>query len=201
MKNNLLIASENPGKIKEIKDILSAFDGTLITSKDMDLALKVEETGDTYAKNARLKAFAYLNASGIATLADDSGLEVNALNGAPGIYSARFSPEPDANDADRRVYLLEQLKELPQPWKAHFHCTAILALPSGMTYETRGRCDGVIIPQERGTGGFGYDQIFYLPEFSATMAELPAHRKNAISHRARALIAMLPMIQSQLPSE
>ena len=201
MKKNLLIASGNSGKLMEIKAILSAFEGTLVTSKDIDLALKVEETGNTYAKNARLKAFAYLKATGLATLADDSGLEVSALNGAPGIHSARFSPKPNANDADRRVYLLEQLKGLPQPWKAHFHCTAVLALPTGMTYETTGRCDGVIIPQERGTGGFGYDPIFYLPEFSATMAELPSHKKNTISHRARALIALLPMIQSQLASE
>jgi len=201
MKKNLLIASGNSGKLMEIKAILSAFEGTLVTSKDIELALKVEETGNTYAKNARLKAFAYLRATGLATLADDSGLEVNALNGAPGIHSARFSPKPNATDADRRVYLLEQLKGLPQPWKAHFHCTAVLALPTGMTYETTGRCDGVIIPQERGTGGFGYDPIFYLPEFSATMAELPSHIKNAISHRARALIALLPMIQSQLASE
>jgi len=110
MKNKLLIASKNPGKIKEIKAILSRFDSTLMTSEEMNLSLMVEETGDTYAKNARLKAFAYLNASGIATLADDSGLEVEALDGAPGIYSARFSPKTNATDADRRVHLLKQLK-------------------------------------------------------------------------------------------
>ena len=201
MKNKLLIASKNPGKIKEIKAILSRFDSTLMTSEEMNLSLMVEETGDTYAKNARLKAFAYLNASGIATLADDSGLEVEALDGAPGIYSARFSPKTNATDADRRVHLLKQLKGNRQPWKAHFHCTAVLALPSGMTFETTGRCDGVIISQERGTGGFGYDPIFYIPELSATMAELPPHLKNTISHRARALDAMLPILQAQMGSE
>ncbi|MEA3326502.1 MAG: RdgB/HAM1 family non-canonical purine NTP pyrophosphatase [Chloroflexota bacterium] len=198
MKNKLLIASENPGKIKEIKSILSPFDGSLMTPKDMNLSLTVEETGDTYTKNARLKAFAYLKASGSATLADDSGLEVAALDGSPGIYSARFSPKPNATDSDRRIYLLEKLKGIPQPWKAHFHCAAVLAIPSGMTFETTGRCDGVIISQERGTGGFGYDPIFFIPEFSATMAELSPCLKNTISHRAKALAAMLPMIQSQL---
>ena len=105
-ENKLLIASTNPGKIKEFKAILAQFEGILVTPKDLGIELKVEETGDTYAKNARLKALAYLNASGIPTLADDSGLEVRALNGAPGIYSARYSPKPNGTDADRRSHLL-----------------------------------------------------------------------------------------------
>ncbi len=200
-KNKLLIASNNPGKIKEIKAILSQFSDILLTPKDLGLDLKVDETGDTYAKNAQLKAQAFLKASGIPTLADDSGLEVAALDGAPGIFSARFSPKPNASDADRRSHLLMQLMEKQQPWKAHFHCTAVLALPSGSTVERTGHCFGIIIRQERGTGGFGYDPIFYVPEYSATMAELPSDVKNRISHRALALFAMIPIIQSQLSPE
>lgn len=199
MKKKLLIASTNPGKIKEFKTILSLFDGVLLTPKDLDLSLKVEETGDTYAKNAHLKALAYLQATGLPTIADDSGLEVKALDGAPGIYSARFSPKPNATDADRRSYLLSQLMGKPQPWEAHFHCTAVLALPSGKTYERTGYCYGVIVRQERGNGGFGYDPIFYLPNHSATMAELTSSVKNKISHRALALFSMLPILQSQIP--
>jgi len=200
-ENKLLIASTNPGKIKEIKAILSQFEGILLTPEDLGLELSVKETGDTYTKNARLKALAYLNASGIPTLADDSGLEVKALDGAPGIYSARFSPKPNASDADRRSHLLSQLMNKPQPWEAHFHCTAVLALPSGPTVERTGHCFGIIIRQERGTGGFGYDPIFYMPDYSATMAELSSDVKNRISHRALALFAMIPIIQSQISPE
>ena len=157
--------------------------------------------GQQAGELAVLKAQAFLNASGIPTLADDSGLEVAALGGAPGIYSARFSPNHNANDADRRNHLLTQLMDKPQPWTAHFHCTAVLALPSGSTYERTGDCFGLIVRQERGFGGFGYDPIFYIPKYSATMAELPADVKNRISHRALALFAMIPIIQSQLTPE
>jgi XTP/dITP diphosphohydrolase len=123
-------------------------------------------------------------------------LEVDALDGAPGIYSARYAAIPNATDADRRHHLLEQLKGKPQPWPAHFHCTAILAGPSGKLAETEGRCDGNIIPEERGEGGFGYDPIFYIPEEKGTMAELPEERKNQISHRARALQGLIPALNT-----
>lgn len=200
MGNRLLIASGNPGKVREIKAILSMVDIELISPVEKSLVLEVAETGNSYEENARIKASAYLDAAGMPVLADDSGLEVDALNGAPGLYSNRFSPKQNANDADRRTYLLQQLRDKPGPWTAHFHCTAVLALPSGKFHSTTGRCDGVIIPEERGEGGFGYDPIFYIPEYEATMAQLPMALKNEISHRGKALSAMIPKIKEILAS-
>jgi len=135
-----------------------------------------------------------MTGASIPALADDSGLEVDALDGAPGIYSARFSNKKNASDADRCLFLLEQLKEKPQPWTARFTCTAVLALSPEEIYTTTGVCEGVIISEKRGSGGFGYDPIFYLPEYQATMAELPESLKNKVSHRAKALAAMIPII-------
>lgn len=195
MGSKLLAATGNPGKLKEIKAILRQIDIRIISPKDISLDLEVEETGVTYAQNARIKADAYHRASGLPVLTDDSGLEVDALGGAPGIHSARFSPKENATDADRREHLLDQLQGKDQPWKAHFHCTAILLLPSGDVLEKNGRCDGVIIPEERGKHGFGYDPIFYIPEFAATMAELSPSIKNQISHRADALSKLMPDIE------
>ncbi len=196
MLQSLVIASGNPGKIREIKAILQGVELEIISAADLGNVLDVEETGSTYAENARLKASAYQAATGQAVIADDSGLEVDALDGAPGIYSARYSAKSNATDADRRSYLLEQVKNKPLPLTAHFHCTAVLAIPDGKLFETVGRCDGEIIFEERGSGGFGYDPIFYMPVYRATMAELPASLKNQISHRAKALLAMLPILDS-----
>lgn len=198
MSNSLLIATGNPGKIREIEAILSALQVQLISDLPLSQSLQVAETGNTYAQNARIKAEAYLKASGMPALADDSGLEVDALQGAPGIYSARFSPLKGATDADRRAYLREQLQDFPQPWTARFHCAAILALPNGEFIETTGQCEGIIIAEERGSGGFGYDRMFYLPDHAATMAELPEEVKNRISHRAKALLAMIPYLSEYL---
>lgn len=194
MNNTLLIASSNPGKVREITAILSSLDIKVFSNQDIPLAIDVPETGRTYAENARIKALAYQHETNMVVLADDSGLEVDLLSGAPGIHSARFSPKENADDADRRAYLLKQLKGKSPPWKAHFHCTAILAVPGGEIYETTGQCHGIIIPHERGSGGFGYDPIFYIPIYDATMAELPPKVKNAISHRAKALNAMIPYL-------
>jgi len=196
LTQTLLIASENPGKIEEIKSILSILDITVLSASELNLTLNVRENGDTYARNAQLKSFAYTKASGLPSLADDSGLEVDSLDGAPGLFSARFSPKLGATDADRRSYLLQKLAGKPHPWTAHFHCTAVIAFPDHRLAEMTGRCDGIIIPEERGSGGFGYDPIFYIPEHNATMAELPSSIKNKISHRARALQAMLPYIKN-----
>jgi XTP/dITP diphosphohydrolase len=196
----LLIASTNRGKLREIKAVLSALPLELLLPADLGLNLHIEETGSTYAENAELKARAYARASRVATLADDSGLEVDALNGAPGLHSARFSPIPGATDADRRSLLLRTLQDFPAPigapgWPAHFTCCVALALPGGTLQTADGRCDGYIIPQERGLNGFGYDPIFFIPQENATMAELPDERKNQISHRARALQAALPILE------
>ena len=200
MKTQLLIASGNPGKIREIKALLSHLEITILSTLNVEKN-QVEETGATYRENAQIKALAYLAQTGMPVLADDSGLEVDVLQGAPGIFSARFSPLENATDGDRRRHLLTQLEGQPQPWKAHFHCTAVLALPGGEIFETTGCCEGTIIPEERGSGGFGYDPVFFLPEYQATMAELPAGIKNLISHRAKAMTAMLPFIEEKLIEE
>lgn len=199
----LLIATNNPGKMREIQAILSGLPLELLTPADAGLALEVDETGISYAENAALKARAYAEAGGLISLADDSGLEVEALGGEPGIRSARYSPQPGASDADRRAYLLERLKGVPHPphepgWRAHFHCTVAIATPQGQIYFAEGRCDGFIIPEERGTNGFGYDPLFFMPEWNATMAELDEDTKNQISHRARALRKALPILQNLL---
>jgi XTP/dITP diphosphohydrolase len=130
----------------------------------------------------------------LVVLADDSGLEVNALDGLPGIRSARFSPLPNATDADRRAYLLDLLHGRPRPWSAHFHCTVAIATPEEKIYFAQGNCMGEVIPVERGFNGFGYDPIFLLPEIGLTMAELSMIQKNRLSHRAIAVKAALPIL-------
>lgn len=195
----LLIASTNRGKLREIQAVLAGLPVEMVLPADLSLTLQVDETGETYAENAALKARAYCLASGLVTLADDSGLEVAALNGAPGLHSARYSPVPEASDADRRSLLLQTLNTFPVPtgapgWPAHFHCTVAVAEPTGSLFFADGRCDGFIISQERGHNGFGYDPFFYMPEQNATMAELSDEVKNRISHRARALQDALPLL-------
>jgi XTP/dITP diphosphohydrolase len=191
----LLIASSNKGKLREIQAILGDFPVELLLPAQIGLDLDVVEDGVTYAENASRKALAFSQASGLISLADDSGLEVDALGGQPGLYSARYAPWENATDADRRRYLLQQLEGKPTPWTARFHCTLAIAVPQGKLYFAEGNCPGEIIPEERGTGGFGYDPIFYLPEFDQTMAELSMEQKNQISHRARAVRAAVPILQ------
>jgi len=185
--NQLLLATNNRGKLKEMQALLAAVSFNLLTPIELGLELKVNETGNTYAENALLKARAYAAAAGLPTLADDSGLEVDCLQGKPGVHSARFHPLPTATDADRRAYLLQVLQNHPQPWQAKFVCALCLALPNGETYITQDECQGIIIPQERGEHGFGYDPIFYIPQVNKTMAELEMIEKNRLSHRARAV--------------
>jgi XTP/dITP diphosphohydrolase len=192
----LLVATGNPGKLIEIQSLLDDLPIELVIPGTLGIALNVEESGDTYEENASLKARAFANASGLVTLADDSGLEVDKLNGLPGIRSARFSPIPHATDADRRSHLLGMLRAVPPPWKAHFHCTVAIATPLGKLYLAQGNCPGEIIPDERGSNGFGYDPLFLLPEIGLTMAELSMEQKNRLSHRARAMKAALPILHA-----
>lgn len=195
----MLVATGNPGKLIEIQSLLDDIAITLVTPDMLGISLSVEESGHTYEENASLKAQTFARASNLITLADDSGLEVDILNGLPGIRSARFSPLPGATDADRRSYLLSMLKAHPRPWKAHFHCTVAIAIPEGKIYYAQGNCPGEIIPVERGNNGFGYDPIFLLPEVSLTMAELSMEEKNRLSHRARAVKAALPILHVLFP--
>jgi XTP/dITP diphosphohydrolase len=194
----LLIASANQGKLREIHALLQNTQIHVITPEDLNLVLGVKEDGLTYAENAAKKAQAYSSASGMFTLGDDSGLEVEVLNGAPGIFSARFAPKMGATDADRRAYLLRQLAPYPHPWVARFHCAVALASPDGMVHFADGICLGEIIPEERGVNGFGYDPIFLIPEVGRTMAELSMDEKNRLSHRALAVLAIRPLLLSLL---
>lgn len=198
----LLIASGNVGKLREIEAILADRKMELglhvLLPAQAGVQLTVEEDGSSYAENAAKKALAYARASGLLTLADDSGLSVDALDGQPGLYSARYAPWPNATDADRRHYLLENLQGKPRPWKAHFHCTVALSTPEGGLSFAEGICPGEVIPEERGSGGFGYDPIFYLSDLGCTMAELSMEQKNTRSHRALAVQAALPMLMKLL---
>ncbi len=190
----LLIATNNKGKIIELRDLLKETGIELITPADINLILEVEEDGTTYAENAAKKATAFADASGLISLADDSGLEVDALDGAPGLYSARYHPKAGANDADRRAYMIENLRGKPLPWNAHFHATIAIAIPNQDVHIVEGNCYGEIIPEERGNGGFGYDPIFLFPELNKTMAELGMEEKNRLSHRAKAVMNAIPFL-------
>jgi XTP/dITP diphosphohydrolase len=191
----LLIATNNKGKVKELQELLKDTGIELVTPAQINLQMDVVEDGNTYAENATKKSVAFANASGMISLADDSGLEVEALDGAPGLYSARYSPKPNATDADRRAYLLQNLQDKPRPWTAHFHATIAIATPNGEVHLTEGICEGEIIPEERGTGGFGYDPIFLLSELGKTMAELSMDEKNHLSHRAKAVMKAKPILR------
>lgn len=194
--NNLLIASNNSNKLEEIKAILGDLPVKLLTPSDLGNMIDVSEDGKSYYENALKKALAFFTSSGMVTLADDSGLEVEALGGLPGLISHRFSPMPNATDKDRRDYLLQRLEPFPRPWLATFHCEIVIVDKSGAIFHSHGICEGEIIPEERGSNGFGYDPIFFMPDHSATMAELSDLVKNQVSHRANALRAAVPILRS-----
>lgn len=194
----LFIATNNRGKQAEFRALLDDLPVTLRFPQEVAVTVTVEETGRTYAENAVLKARAWAQATGWLTLADDSGLEVDALGGEPGVRSARYAPWPNATDADRRRYLLQRLAEHPRPWTARFRCVLAVATPEGDLHLFEGLCEGEILTEERGEHGFGYDPIFYLPERGCTMAELPPEEKNRLSHRARAVQAALPWLRERL---
>ena len=190
----LLIATTNLGKITEISSLLTSSGVEIITPNDLDISMKVAETGSTYQENALLKALAYSQASGLPVLADDTGLEVAALGGLPGIHSARLISDPKASDRDRRKLLLEKLSSFPRPWAARFVCFATFIFPGEPPISTRGECQGEIIPEEKGEHGFGYDAIFLVHGTRKTMAELDLQEKNRISHRAKAINALIPYL-------
>jgi len=192
----LLIATHNRGKLKELRSLLGGLDAELLSPDDLGLNLKVQEIGSTYTENAALKAQAYAQASGMLTLADDSGLEVDVLDGAPGIFSARYAPQPNATDADRRIALLADLAGYPRPWLARFRCVVALTAPGEAPRFYEGICPGEIIPEERGDHGFGYDPIFLVEGTGRTMAELSMAEKNQLSHRARAVEAALEALNA-----
>jgi XTP/dITP diphosphohydrolase len=182
----LLIATNNQGKVREFHELLQGLPYELVTPKELGIKLDVEESGKTYQENASIKAAAFAKASGLLTLADDSGLEVDALNGEPGLRSSRYAGE-GASDERRVEFLLNKLKNVPEKQRsARFRCLIALALTESQIKYCEGICEGLITFAPRGAEGFGYDPIFYFPELKQTMAELSAATKNQISHRARA---------------
>jgi len=197
----LLLATNNQGKLAELRTLLSGLNLELLSPNDLNLDIQVQERGLTYLENAVLKAAIFADDAKIWTLADDSGLEVEALDGAPGLYSARYSPEPNATDKDRRRYLVQNLEGTPQPWKASFQSVVALVGPEGSPIVTKGTCPGDIVPEGRGHGGFGYDRIFRLEETGLTMAELTTEQKNELSHRALAVKKLIPILESLFVDE
>jgi len=192
----LLIATNNKSKVNETRDLLKDFRIELVTPHDAGIELHVEEDGKTYADNAAMKALAFARTSGLISLADDSGLEVDALNGAPGLYSNRFLSKPNATDKDRCAFLLKNLNDKTRPWIATFHATIAIAIPNNSSVQFAvGKCRGEIISEERGTGGFGYDPIFFISGTNHTMAELSMEEKNRLSHRARAIMNAKPILK------
>jgi XTP/dITP diphosphohydrolase len=182
----LLLATTNRHKLDEYRAIFTDLQFKLYSLRDIQLDLDVEETGTTFRENAELKALAYVHASDMLSLADDSGLEIDALGGAPGVYSARFAGL-DATYEERFRILFEQLRDVPMPQRtARFRCVISLAEPSGYLRSVEGVIEGLITEEPRGNNGFGYDPIFLVPELGKTTAELAAEEKNRISHRGRA---------------
>lgn len=182
----LLLATNNPGKVREYRQLLDGCGWELVAPSELGLSLPAEETGDTYEENARMKALEAAQVGGLHALADDSGLEVDALAGEPGPRAARFGGEAAAYQEKMRL-LLEGLEGVPpQERGCRFVCVIAIADPQGGVRLCRGECEGVVAEVIQGEGGFGYDPIFYLPERGLTMAQLSPEEKNAISHRGRA---------------
>ena len=182
----VILASKNAHKLEELSAILGQLGFEIALESEYGLDIDVEETGTTFEENSYLKAEAVMKASGLPVLADDSGLMVDALGGAPGVYSARYGHK--SSDQARTAYLLENLKDVPEEKRAaKFVCVITCLWPDGRKIVARGECPGVIAFEPHGENGFGYDPVFYLPERKMTYAELPSEEKNAISHRARAL--------------
>jgi len=196
----LLVATNNTGKVREYEALLKGLPLTLTYLAQEGIDIEVEETGSTFAENARLKATTCARASGLLTLADDSGLEVDALGGEPGTRSARYAG-PLASDEDRYRLLLSKLEGVP--WErrmARFRCVIAVARPQGEVCTAEGTCEGVIAFEPKGEHGFGYDPVFYMPEHGQTMAGLEPVIKNRISHRARATEGARRILQELLGS-
>jgi len=186
LRNRMLLATQNEGKVREYRRLLRDIPFQLLTPADVGIATAVEETGVSYRENAAIKAEALARQSGILSLADDSGLEVDALGGEPGLMSARYAGE-EASDRDRVDYLLHKLEGVPMDERtARFKCVIAVAAPDGRVEFCFGECLGVIGLHPVGEGGFGYDPVFYLPRLGKVMAELPLEVKNEISHRGQA---------------
>ena len=184
----VVLASKNPHKLVEISKITEKFGFELVLQSQLGVDIDVEETGSTFEENSFLKAEAVMKATGLPALADDSGIAVDALNGAPGIYSARYGFDESLDDFGRLQLLLKNTEHVPdEERQAQFVCVITMVTPEGQTIQARGEVHGMLTREPRGENGFGYDPIFYYPPMGMTTAELPPEIKNQISHRANAL--------------
>lgn len=194
----LLVATHNQGKVREYRELLAGIPVEVTYLDPEGITLEVAETGATFEENARLKASTYAALSGLWTWADDSGLEVDALDGGPGVYSARYAGA-NATDADRYRKLLDALAGIPWDQRtARFRCTVALVAPEGMVRTVDGVCEGIIAFGPAGSNGFGYDPVFYLPDQDQTMAQLSPEVKNQVSHRGRAASNALAVLRDMI---
>ena len=191
-----VLATHNPGKLREMGEILKDLGIEVVSPKDLGITVDVEETGTTFAENAMLKAKTVCQAAGLPAIADDSGLCVDALNGAPGVYSARYGGE-GLDDRGRYMLLLSSLRGAPTR-AAHFACAVACAFPNGDTLTAEGRCDGSIAYAPLGEGGFGYDPVFLLPGTGKTFGQLSQEEKSAVSHRGKALKEFAGKLETHL---
>jgi len=192
-----VLATANPGKVKEMREILSGLGIEVVTRDDLGIVMDIEETGTTFFENAKLKATAICVASDMPSIADDSGLVVDALDGEPGVYSSSFGGE-ELSAEERCYYLLSKMEESKQleQRRAKFVCTIICAFPNGDILSASGECKGTIMTELKGSGGFGYDPVFQPDGFIKSMAELTANEKNEISHRGKALSEFSKLLKS-----
>ena len=194
----VVLASKNPHKLEEIQAILSKYDIELVLQSTLGVDIDVDETGTTFEENSLLKAEAVVRATGLPAIADDSGLTVDALDGAPGIYSARYGGAEYKTDHDRLMLLLQNLRGVRSEERtARFVCVITLLYPDGRQLVAHGTCEGYIAMEPHGTAGFGYDPVFYVPGEGRTFAEMGSERKNAISHRANALQRLCDLLDRQ----
>ena len=196
MSQKFVLATHNPGKLKEMSSILSRFGVEVVSPKELGITVDVEETGTTFAENAMLKAKTICAAAGLPAIADDSGLCVDALNGGPGVYSARYGGE-GLDDKGRYMLLLNNMRGQTTR-AAHFTCSIACAFPNGDTLTAEGRCDGSIAFAPMGEGGFGYDPVFFVPEKAKTFGQLTAEEKSTISHRGKALKSFAEKLETYL---
>ena len=198
MDNIIILATNNKSKVKEISEMMSGSDITFVSLADAGINVEVEETGTTFEENALLKAREICKLSGKPTISDDSGLEIDALDGAPGIYSSRFMGEDTSYDIKNNA-LIEKLENVADPDRtARFRCCMALVLPDGREFVTEGAMEGIIARDPKGINGFGYDPILFIPEYNRTSAELSSEEKNNISHRGEALRKMIEVIKKEL---
>ncbi len=193
----LIVATLNKGKLKEIREILAGLPYEVISMDEAGFSMDIEENGTTFEENAMIKSRTIWEATGEMVMADDSGLVVDYLDGAPGIYSSRFAGE-GASDADKNKKLLGLLDGVPMEQRtARFVCAVAVVYPDGSDFTVRGQCEGLIWTEPRGANGFGYDPLFYIPEYDMTVAEMEPIKKNSISHRGRALALMAEKLKNE----